>query len=684
MNDIQLDYQKYTILIIDDNPTNLGVIVDYLKGFGFNILVATDGELGIKRAKFGHPDLILLDVMMPGIDGFETCRRLKAHEKTQDIPVIFMTTLTETEDKVTGFEVGAVDYVTKPIQQEEVFARVITHLKIRDLTRSLQEQNERLQQANSMLARRAVQLEASSALGQRVISILNLDELLVQVVALIQVKFGYYFVGVWLLTEHQRAITLQTGAGKVKAELPKVGFQIALDVPLSIIAWVCQTREAYLSNDVKIDTKYLALEYLTETMSELTLPLQVGDEVIGVLDIQGDKINAFDADDKIVLQTLANQIAIAIRNARLYELEKKLRQVEEERARDLAELNASKDKFFSIVAHDLKGPFQPLLGLAEFLQMVAETAPPAEILEMSETIYRSAKNVYNLLENLLEWARMQMGRIAYQPTKLNLREIVEQTTNLLAEKDIVLQNNVPDELFVDADENMLDMVIRNLIGNALKFTPSGGRVSVEVRDFELEDNQKSLTPQAGGNGHLQNAPLTAHLVEISVSDTGVGMSQKDMDKLFRIEVHHSTTGTAQEQGTGLGLIISKEMVQKNGGRIWVESELGKGTTMKFTMPLNSSTHLPLTDLKIKNQSLSALPFTHSGTSEGEKLVSPPSNEMDILYELAIVGDMQGIQERANGLKQLDELYIPFANKLHDLARNFEEQAVLALIEQNIE
>ncbi|MGB0389589.1 MAG: response regulator, partial [Ardenticatenaceae bacterium] len=148
------EHQKYSILIIDDNPTNLSVIVDYLSHCGFEIMVARHGKMGIKRAKYALPDLILLDVKMPQIDGFETCRRLKADAKTKDIPVIFMTALTSTQDKVRGFAVGAVDYVTKPIQHEEVLARITTHLTIRKLQKKLQKANHGLEEANTLLEQR--------------------------------------------------------------------------------------------------------------------------------------------------------------------------------------------------------------------------------------------------------------------------------------------------------------------------------------------------------------------------------------------------------------------------------------------------------------------------------------------------------------------------------------------------
>jgi signal transduction histidine kinase len=138
-------FKDYKILIVDDTPVNLGVVVDFLQQDGFGIRIARTGESALKRVQYDKPDVILLDVLMPGMDGFETCRRLKQNETTRDIPVIFMTSLTGTEDKVKGFEAGAVDYVTKPLHQEEVLMRVRTHLRIRDLTLDLQEKNRQLE-----------------------------------------------------------------------------------------------------------------------------------------------------------------------------------------------------------------------------------------------------------------------------------------------------------------------------------------------------------------------------------------------------------------------------------------------------------------------------------------------------------------------------------------------------------
>jgi signal transduction histidine kinase len=164
----RLEQQEHTILIVDDNSANLTMITDYLKDCGFKTLTAINGERALQKAAHIHPDLILLDVVMPGIDGFETCCRLKSLEETKDIPVIFMTALTSTADKVKGFKVGAVDYVTKPFRQEEILARVTTHLHIRDLTQSLQNTNRELVQTLDELKatqKQLIETEKMAALG---------------------------------------------------------------------------------------------------------------------------------------------------------------------------------------------------------------------------------------------------------------------------------------------------------------------------------------------------------------------------------------------------------------------------------------------------------------------------------------------------------------------------------------
>jgi signal transduction histidine kinase/DNA-binding response OmpR family regulator len=328
--------EEHVILIVDDNPMNLGVLSNYLKGYGFRILVARSGESTLKKAMYVKPDIILLDVMMGGIDGFETCRQLKKNNHTKDIPVIFMTALSETQHKVKGFEVGAVDYVTKPLQHEEVLARVSVHLNVQDLTQSLKKQNARLQdtteelkEANTILLKRTLQLSTTSQVGQKATSILDLDELLEKVAQLIQSQFQYYFVGVWLLNKTQDAVVLQTYAGDDSINLTQESYQILIHQKENAIIKVFNDRWQQLIENIDKASTYPPLTELPKAQSELILPLRIGVKSIGVLDIISLKPAAFNDEDKVTLRTMADQIAPSIRNAQIYKAEQHRRQLSE-------------------------------------------------------------------------------------------------------------------------------------------------------------------------------------------------------------------------------------------------------------------------------------------------------------------------------------------------------------------
>lgn len=242
----------------------------------------------------------------------------------------------------------------------------------------------------------------------------------------------------------------------------------------------------------------------------------------------------------------------------------------EKQSRELAKLNADKDKFFSIVAHDLKGPFQPLLGFTEMLLLIAKSATPEQVEEISKSIYGSARNVYELLENLLHWSRMQRGHMEYEPEEISLQEVFTENIKLFAptaqSKGIKLYSQVPQQLFAYADKKMFSTVIRNLTSNALKFTPSGGEVVISAQRVKGQTHEKK------------------QLIDIFLRDSGIGISSQNLTKIFKIDSPFTTLGTAEEKGTGLGLIICQEMVDKNGGQMSIDSELDKGTTVRFTVP----------------------------------------------------------------------------------------------------
>ena len=360
------------ILIIDDNPKNLDVLSDLFDQQDVIVLFALDGKSGLQRAMSGQPDLILLDVMMPGMDGFEVCHQLKTDTCTQEIPVVFMTALSETADKVRGFQAGAVDYITKPIQPEEVLARVKTHLSLRNLQKKLQHQNEQLRKAN-----------------------------------------------------------------------------------------------------------------------------------------------------------------------------------------------ASKDTFFSILAHDLKSPLNSLKLFPELIIENIEEYSKEEILKYTSMQQQAVTIFSALLENLLTWSKNQKGLADYRPQTYKLQKIIERTITFLnpsaEQKQIQFIASVADDAIAYVDLNMIDTVLRNLLSNALKFSKPEGTVEI------------SVVPRGSWN-------------EILVRDRGIGIPVEAFSKLFRIDTSFKRVGTANEAGTGLGLIICKEFVERHGGTLRVESEVGKGSVFSFTVP----------------------------------------------------------------------------------------------------
>ena len=334
--------ESKSILIVDDVAKNIQVLANYLKQEGYNLNFAQSGAEALKHAKQKSFDLILLDIMMPEMDGFDVCRQLKDNNSTSEVPVIFITAKTDIESITRSFEAG-VDYITKPFNGAELIARIKTHLNLK------------------------------------------------------------------------------------------------------------------------------------------------------------------------------------------------------EKENKLKELNETKDKLFSIIAHDLRNPFFNLMGLSDLLSNNIIEYSQEEIVDIASAMSVSAKQGYDLLENLLDWSLVQSDRISYMPVNLNLLKM-------------------DDLIRVFADENMVTTVLRNLISNAIKFSERGNNINIEAIP---DDN----------------------MVWVSVTDQGMGINEDKLEKLFKVNSKVSEKGTENESGTGLGLVICKEFVELNKGKLWAESVEGKGTTMRFTLPV---------------------------------------------------------------------------------------------------
>jgi len=235
-----------------------------------------------------------------------------------------------------------------------------------------------------------------------------------------------------------------------------------------------------------------------------------------------------------------------------------------ESERRLRELNATKDKFFSIIAHDLKSPFTSIIGLSELLAEQIGKKDYDGIDEYAKMIQSSSWRAMDLLTNLMEWSRSQTGRMEFNPVSVNMVELIDEVTELLTDaarqKSIVISRQLPAGLFLFADKPMINTVLRNLISNAIKYTNIGGKIEISAISGEKE-------------------------MVVTVIDNGVGIKQGALEKLFHIEECGSTPGTQDEEGTGLGLILCKDFVSKHGGKIWAESEPGKGSRFVFTIPV---------------------------------------------------------------------------------------------------
>jgi signal transduction histidine kinase len=331
--------------------------------------------------------------MMPGLDGFETCKRLKADPEIKDIPVIFMTALSDTEKKLQGFRMGAVDYITKPFQQEEVLARINTHLIIQKQKKELRLLNDKLTESN---------------------------------------------------------------------------------------------------------------QKLTET------------------NIQLSRVN--------------HELTTAIE---------------------------TREKIFSVFSDDLFGSLGSIFGLSGRIVRTAENLLNDTFIKTAVNIQRSASYTQRIVENLLGWIKLQSGSVEPSPDIIPLNKIVERSIIPLnqqaSDKRIVINNNIIANELVFVDENMADTIFQHIIGNSIKYCLSGDTISISSKN--LGDYE-----------------------EIKIIDTGIGISEENQRKLFKINSTVKENGTAGEKGAGLGLIICKELIKKLNGKIWITSLMGKGTTVSLTFP----------------------------------------------------------------------------------------------------
>lgn len=260
---------------------------------------------------------------------------------------------------------------------------------------------------------------------------------------------------------------------------------------------------------------------------------------------------------------IVSEKSLRSRLQELEELNASLELLVEQRTNKLTEVISTNGKFLSIIAHDLRSPFSSIIGILEIIKLSLKEFNKDEIEEYVDIVYNSANNTLILLDNLLEWAVSQNKEKNFKPVKINLyellREEIENLKTLAGQKQIVISHSIEPGLNVTADLQMVKTILRNLISNAIKYTNINGEITI-------------------------NASELKKYVEVTVKDNGIGMSAEDQRKLFQIDTFHSTPGTHDEKGTGLGLLLCKEFVEMHGGNIHIESEPGRGSRFAFTLP----------------------------------------------------------------------------------------------------
>lgn len=410
--------------------------------------------------------------------------------------------------------------------------------------------------------RRALQLETAAQIARDTLSTLDLNTLLGRMVHLVTQRFNYYHAGIYLFNEEGTYLILREAAGAGREDLLNnpVRYARGSRTPIGRVA---TTGEPLVLNRVLEDPLYQPNPNLPYTRSEVVLPLKTGDNVMGVLDIHARSENAFTSEDLHVLQILADQIAVAIENARAYELSQQA--VEEMRRADRL-----KSQFLANMSHELRTPLNSIIGFSKVI-LKGIDGPITELQRQDLTsIYNSGQHLLGLINDILDLSKIEAGKMELQFSEVNLGDLINSVMStaigLVKDKPITLHHHVPADLpTVIADATRIRQVLLNFLSNAAKFTEEGS-ITVEAKVIE--------------------GPKGTPEIMVTVTDTGIGIAEEDRAKLFQPFSQVDDSPTRRTGGTGLGLSICRSFVEMHGGRIgllW--SEVGKGSTFFFTLPV---------------------------------------------------------------------------------------------------
>ncbi len=564
-------HSRPKILIVDDRPQNLYVLDQLLQKLDVEVIKAASGLEALQLSLEHDFCLAIVDVQMPEMDGYELVELLRGNQSTAHLPVIFVSAIYSDEyHHRKGYDTGAVDFMTKPFVPEILLSKVRVFLDLYHQRSQLQTLVDQLNAANETLSRYSLQLETSAQVSHQITSILGLERLLPEITRLIRERFGCYFVGIWLVEALRGNVLLKADSRAPETQPLPPGCSIPLTLEKSIIAHVCRTGFFYLAQDVGTDEKFLYTDQLPDTRSELVLPLRLGPELLGALDIQSTRPQAFAPADVTVFKTLADQIAIAIRNAELYEdLEARVQARTAELAgayQRLELLDRNKSDFIQVVSHELRTPLTLILGFSQMLQQDLQEGGGSRYQQQIAGIVAGAKRMHEIVNSMLDMVKIDSRTLELTVERLVLSELLTALSTTLEPSlrerklTLTLVDNIRELPEIEADPTALSKVFDQLLSNAIKYTPDGGLITISGR----------LLPALDGR--------TEAFVELVVSDTGIGIAPEARELIFakfyrtgEVAFHSSGRTKFKGGGPGLGLAIARGIVEAHGGHIWAES-----------------------------------------------------------------------------------------------------------------
>ncbi len=544
------------VLVVDDEPSVVDVFQEFLSGEGYELSVAASGEEALRLIPDVRPDVILTDINLPGLSGLEVMRFAKGLDP--EVSVIVVTGYASASTAIDALRQGAYDYVTKPFDLDEVHQiveRGIANRRLkainRRLVQELREKNEILERHETELREKVRlatwQMTTLYEVGSEIAANLELAPRLQIIGSRASELTGAGATVVYLRNPETDRWWAESAHGATLPPRDETGLVFGADGhPLSAAAVSGTPARARVSSELP-GVPDFAVESL------LVVPLVADQEVIGLMAV-ANKPNGFDADDENFMALFAAQAAAAIRNSQLYEHTKSLDRL--------------KSEFVAVVSHEIRTPLTSVKGSVELLaddRYFKNTEQQQKLLSIA---LANADRLLVLINDILDFSKLEASSLPMSIERQRLEPVVHQAAHnlrtMLEEKsvhlDVQLAPDLPD---LQLDANRISQVLTNLVSNAIKFSPAGSTIEILAERWE-------------------------QAVRIGVRDHGEGIAPADLPKLFRKFSQVDSSSTRKAGGTGLGLVICKGIVEQHGGRIWVESTVGEGSTFYFTLPTAES------------------------------------------------------------------------------------------------